>query len=140
MLRQKQPSKPRSRQTRKREMRNLQERKQSVMVSPYLVKVLLPSPPQRPRPRRPRGSPVKISKRPAFRFACRLEGNHTLLLSPAMPVSSHGSCGQSLPVIKCVPVPILALREVAEFLAGQSLAVDVETVSLAQHFPRLAGP
>ncbi|KAJ7272704.1 DNA-binding protein [Mycena haematopus] len=28
------------------------------------------------------------------------------------------------------------LREVAEFLAGQSLAVDVETISLAQHFPR----
>lgn len=31
----------------------------------------------------------------------------------------------------------LALREVAEFLAGQRLEVDVETVSLAQHFPRL---
>ena len=29
------------------------------------------------------------------------------------------------------------LREVAEFLAGQTLSVDVETVSLAQHFPRL---
>ncbi|THH09681.1 hypothetical protein EW146_g8617 [Bondarzewia mesenterica] len=28
------------------------------------------------------------------------------------------------------------LREVAEFLAGQTLAVDVETVSFAQHFPR----
>jgi len=28
------------------------------------------------------------------------------------------------------------LREVAEFLAGQTLTVDVETVSLAQHFPR----
>ncbi|KAJ7623630.1 ubiquitin-related domain-containing protein [Roridomyces roridus] len=28
------------------------------------------------------------------------------------------------------------LREVAEFLAGQSLQVDVETVSFAQHFPR----
>ncbi|KAF8166638.1 DNA-binding protein [Mycena galopus ATCC 62051] len=28
------------------------------------------------------------------------------------------------------------LREVAEFLAGQSLSVDVETISLAQHFPR----
>jgi hypothetical protein len=31
---------------------------------------------------------------------------------------------------------LLALREVAEYLAGQTLAVDVETVSLAQHFPR----
>ncbi|KAJ7132325.1 ubiquitin-related domain-containing protein [Mycena epipterygia] len=30
------------------------------------------------------------------------------------------------------------LREVAEFLAGQSLAVDVETISFAQHFPRKA--
>lgn len=30
----------------------------------------------------------------------------------------------------------LALREVAEFLAGQTLSVDVETVSFAQHFPR----
>lgn len=31
-----------------------------------------------------------------------------------------------------------SLREVAEFLAGQTLAVDVETVSFAQHFPRRA--
>ncbi|KAJ7355800.1 ubiquitin-related domain-containing protein [Mycena albidolilacea] len=30
------------------------------------------------------------------------------------------------------------LREVAEFLAGQSLAVDPETISFAQHFPRKA--
>ncbi|KAJ7497953.1 ubiquitin-related domain-containing protein [Mycena galericulata] len=30
------------------------------------------------------------------------------------------------------------LREVAEFLAGQSLAVDVETIAFAQHFPRKA--
>lgn len=29
-----------------------------------------------------------------------------------------------------------ALREVAEFLAGQTLSVDVETVSFTQHFPR----
>ncbi|KIJ34832.1 hypothetical protein M422DRAFT_34931 [Sphaerobolus stellatus SS14] len=28
------------------------------------------------------------------------------------------------------------LREVAEYLAGQTLAVDVETVTFAQHFPR----
>jgi len=31
---------------------------------------------------------------------------------------------------------IKALREVAEYIAGQSLSVDVETVTLAQHFPR----
>jgi hypothetical protein len=31
----------------------------------------------------------------------------------------------------------IALSEVAEFLAGQSLEVDVETVALTQHFPRL---
>lgn len=31
---------------------------------------------------------------------------------------------------------LLALREVAEYLAGQTLAVDVETVTFAQHFPR----
>ncbi|KAF7309502.1 hypothetical protein MIND_00321000 [Mycena indigotica] len=30
------------------------------------------------------------------------------------------------------------LREVAEFLAGQILSVDVETISFAQHFPRKA--
>ncbi|KAJ7089846.1 ubiquitin-related domain-containing protein [Mycena belliarum] len=30
------------------------------------------------------------------------------------------------------------LREVAEFLAGQTLAVDVETITFAQHFPRKA--
>ncbi|KAG6879933.1 hypothetical protein C0992_009289 [Termitomyces sp. T32_za158] len=29
-----------------------------------------------------------------------------------------------------------SLREVAEFLAAQVLTIDVETVSLAQHFPR----
>jgi hypothetical protein len=29
-----------------------------------------------------------------------------------------------------------ALREVAEFLAGQTLTVDVETVSFTQQFPR----
>ncbi|KAF9466174.1 ubiquitin-related domain-containing protein [Collybia nuda] len=29
-----------------------------------------------------------------------------------------------------------SLREVAEFLAGQTLSIDVDTVSLAQHFPR----
>lgn len=30
----------------------------------------------------------------------------------------------------------IALQEVAEFLASQTLTVDVDTVSLAQHFPR----
>lgn len=34
--------------------------------------------------------------------------------------------------------PRTALREVAEFLAGQTLSVDVETVAFAQHFPRFA--
>ena len=29
-----------------------------------------------------------------------------------------------------------ALREVAEYLAGQTLSVDVETVNFAMHFPR----
>lgn len=33
-------------------------------------------------------------------------------------------------------IPSLALREVAEFLAGQTLTVDVETVSLALQYPR----
>jgi hypothetical protein len=31
---------------------------------------------------------------------------------------------------------VLALREVAEYLAGQLLTVDPETVTIAQHFPR----
>jgi hypothetical protein len=35
----------------------------------------------------------------------------------------------------CSP-PVPALREVAEILAGQTLSVDVDTVSFAQHFPR----
>jgi len=30
----------------------------------------------------------------------------------------------------------VALREVAEYLAGQTLAVDVETVTFAMNFPR----
>lgn len=30
----------------------------------------------------------------------------------------------------------IALREVAEFLAGQTLSVDADTVTFAQHFPR----
>jgi hypothetical protein len=33
-------------------------------------------------------------------------------------------------------VAVAALREVAEFLAGQTLSVDVDTVNFAQHFPR----
>lgn len=33
---------------------------------------------------------------------------------------------------------MIALREVAEFLAVQVLTVDVDTVTLAQHFPRCA--
>lgn len=32
-----------------------------------------------------------------------------------------------------------ALREVAEYLAGQTLSVDVETVNFAMHFPRFFG-
>lgn len=36
----------------------------------------------------------------------------------------------------CITHCLLALREVAEFLAGQTLSVDVESVSFAQHFPR----
>jgi hypothetical protein len=31
---------------------------------------------------------------------------------------------------------LLALREVAEYIAGQSLSVDVDTVTITQHFPR----
>lgn len=31
---------------------------------------------------------------------------------------------------------LLALREVAEYIAGQSLTVDVDTVTITQHFPR----
>lgn len=37
------------------------------------------------------------------------------------------------------PTPT-ALRQVAEFLASQNLAVDVDTVTLAQHFPRYVHP
>lgn len=33
-------------------------------------------------------------------------------------------------------VHFTALREVAEYLAGQTLTVDVETVNFAMHFPR----
>lgn len=33
-------------------------------------------------------------------------------------------------------VEFAALREVAEYLAGQTLTVDVETVNFAMHFPR----
>jgi hypothetical protein len=32
--------------------------------------------------------------------------------------------------------PALALREVAEFVAGQTLTVDVDTVTFTQQFPR----
>lgn len=34
----------------------------------------------------------------------------------------------------------IALREVAEFLAGQTLSVDAETVTFAMHFPRCVPP
>ena len=33
----------------------------------------------------------------------------------------------------------IALREVAEFVAGQSLTVDVDTVTFTQQFPRYVG-
>ena len=34
----------------------------------------------------------------------------------------------------------LALREVAEYIAGQSLSIDVDTVTITQHFPRCVIP
>ncbi|OBZ73702.1 UBX domain-containing protein 1 [Grifola frondosa] len=40
------------------------------------------------------------------------------------------------PTQRLCPPTSNALREVAEFLAGQTLAVDVETVNFAMHFPR----
>lgn len=50
-------------------------------------------------------------------------------------LSSDASTFSHLPhVVLCSQ--ITALREVAEYLAGQVLAVDVETVTFAQHFPR----
>jgi hypothetical protein len=58
---------------------------------------------------------------------------------------SDSSCVPSLspfeklapPLIDCdFPIGFLALREVAEFVAGQSLTVDVDTVTFTQHFPR----
>ena len=48
-----------------------------------------------------------------------------------MRVSSH-----SISVLTRVYCGFIALREVAEYLAGQTLAVDVETVNFAMHFPR----
>jgi hypothetical protein len=55
--------------------------------------------------------------------------------------SDASTCSFSSPVRLCdehrlVFFLFLALREVAEFLAGQTLAVDAETVSFAQNFPR----
>jgi hypothetical protein len=39
-------------------------------------------------------------------------------------------------VFRLLIAPALALREVAEFVAGQTLTVDVDTVTFTQQFPR----
>ena len=55
-----------------------------------------------------------------------------LLHYPAMRVSTgRGYACDLKPYIV-----LAALREVAEYLAGQTLSVDVETVTFAMHFPR----
>ncbi|KAK7062536.1 hypothetical protein VNI00_000024 [Paramarasmius palmivorus] len=52
--------------------------------------------------------------------------------------------GRQLPILRVLSIKAIdthlysntALREVAEFVAAQNLAVNAETVTLAQHFPR----
>lgn len=51
------------------------------------------------------------------------------ILMPRLP------CSYQFSLLTLTP-PDTALREVAEFLAGQTLAVDVETVSFSLTFPR----
>ena len=52
-----------------------------------------------------------------------------------MQVSAHSTqlCAQRLGIHDDA---FVALREVAEYLAGQTLSVDVETVNFAMSFPR----
>jgi hypothetical protein len=53
----------------------------------------------------------------------------------SLPSNASGFCFSSFIMLEADSF-ILALREVTEFLAGQTLSIDVETVSFVQHFPR----
>lgn len=64
-----------------------------------------------------------------------MEGSRIPLPCPVMLVRSSPSQLCTLSMAEDVIMSI-ALQEVAEFLASQTLTVDVDTVSLAQHFPR----
>jgi len=57
------------------------------------------------------------------------------LHTTSLPSDASGFCTSSFIILEADSF-ILALREVTEFLAGQTLSIDVETVSFVQHFPR----
>lgn len=87
---------------------------------------------------RPRPPPVQqgvTSRTPGCKSVCPPVGNHTQQPCP-VTLASHFQTVNHPPLIN-YPIPV-ALREVAEYLASQNPDVDVETVTLAQHFPRYA--
>lgn len=75
--------------------------------------------------------PVKTTKKPDSKYGWQQEGSLTRRHCGVTHVSN---IPQGLS-IECSMVH-LELSEVMEFLAGQTLNVDADTVSLAQHFPR----
>ena len=128
-----QQSKPRLKPTRKQGRRNLPERKPFVTVNPYLANLLHPHLLLKQHHRLV--LLVKISRRHGCKYACLPEGNPTPQHCRVTQASHIQSPFRSWIYFSSRDVTVL--REVAEFLAGQTLSVDVETVSLAQHFPRL---
>ncbi len=96
---------------------------------------LLPLPLPQQLLRRRLALKVGSSKKPDYKYVCPREGSRTQRLYRAMLVRIPIHVTLTIPLYDLTIVS-LALREVAEFLAGQTLSVDVETVMFAQHFPR----
>ena len=138
-------SRPKSRPTSVSERRRQQGRKRYARASPYPgAPPRLPRPQQRP-PRQHLKQQGKTTPTRVCRSDWRAGASRTRRRSRATPVRScpfHIHV-RSAPLAESVADRSdvhIALREVAEFLAGQTLSVDAETVTFAMHFPRCVPP
>lgn len=116
--------------TRRHERRRPPGRKQSAMDSLYRTPA-----PQAHLARLPPLHlqwPAKISRKRGFRLGCRLVDRRIQHLCRATHVGRVYVTNASLLIL----TRSLALREVAEYLAGQLNTLDPETITLSQHFPR----
>lgn len=126
-----QPSRLKSKPTRKLAQRKLLERRPFVKAE--LTQKPLPQSLQLQLLRRQQARRAKTTPRHDCRSVLQVVVNRILPRSQVMPVRiTHSS---AVFIIE-LTTAFVALREVAEYLAGQTLSVDVETVTFAQHFPR----